>query len=312
MGVIAPLLAVLVRAGLTRVAVSPDAYFELAWITERFFPELTLTSCSDAFSSDAEVLWLDTISSAWPSLPAERGSTQLVVVDTTCVEPTSDHVARWLEAGERLDVPLVLVRSHVKLDCFGLELSRLGSAIVVAPGDDDARITTLAQHLREAVSLFGTTFTIASLYPWLGDPEFARLTRARTEGIRDSTARLAAALADSPTGYAVLPRAHGLAVLLRLARHGESVDTPLGTSSTPPSSLARRIADSCVERGLPAVAAGSFGLDQIAVTDFTDLRDGRHYIRLCGADVGGTFEGGPEKMIADVVRAIITEHEAAG
>ena len=294
MGAIAAVAATLARRDWATVEISPDPYFEVPWLVRRLHPSLTLAE-TPVFGAGAAVVWLDTISSAWPELPSQRGSAQLLVIDTTCLEPDSPRIAAWLARADELGLTTILVRSHIKLDCFGHEIGRLGSTIVVAPTLDPSGVDALASDIREAVSLLGVTVEPARIYPWLGDPAFLDLARWRTEAIRESTRRLAGELGRrlrDRDDVTVLPRAHETAVLVRL---------PPGTTATEPS-LARRVADLCERSGLPVVAAGSFGLDRIAVTDYADLRDGHHYLRVCGSDVADTVDS----AVAEAIEGALT------
>ena len=293
MGAISAVTATLARHGWTTIEISPDPYFEVPWLVSRLHPSLSVTE-TPTFGDGAAVVWLDTISSTWPELPHQRGSAHLLVIDTSCLEPDSPHVAAWLARADELSLPTVLVRSHIKLDCFGQEVGRLGSVIVVAPSDDPTGVDVLARDIREAVSLLGATVEPARLYPWLGDPEFLELARWRTEAIRASTRRLGDELSRRLGGrddMAVLARAHETSVLVRL---------PPGTAESEPS-ISRRVADLCERSDLPVAAAGSFGLDRIAVTDFIDLRDGRHYLRVCGSDVPPNVEYAVAEAIVEVL-----------
>jgi len=61
----------------------------------------------------------------------------LIVFDTTCLSAGSARARRVLRWAAFVDTPIVLVRSHTKLDSLGLEYGRLGSAVLLAPAQTD-------------------------------------------------------------------------------------------------------------------------------------------------------------------------------
>jgi hypothetical protein len=282
MSAIGAALLVMSGAGCRRISIGPMAYFETHLLCRRFFPHLEIETNQSRLSSDAHVLWLDTSSTQDPELPASSRTARYLVVDTTCVEGDSPLVDGWLRESERLGCVLLLIRSHLKLDTFGLELGKLGSIVVVGPDHDDRDIEQLLLGLRRACSGFGLGFELPHLYPWLGTPEFFELSRLRTEGIRMTTEAVAcevdAARLAGDEFEVILPE-HRLFFLIRTGipfRDEEAAKQ---------ADLPRAIASRCARAGLPVFAGSSFGLDRLALLDFVNIHDGLHYLRVSGADV---------------------------
>ena len=208
-------------------------------------------------------------------------------------------IGGWLAAARQLDVPCLLVRSHLKLDSFGLELGRLGSIILVAPSGDAAAIGSLRRELVRARANFGLGFDVTHLYPWLGAPEFVALSRARTAAIRTCTDAIASAVEDGLSTSDPVTVTRTPHDLFFLVSTGITFDDPEASIC---AELSHSIAARCAADGSAAVAGGSFGLDLVGLTDFVNIHDGLHYLRVSGADI-------PLELVASMgfhIRSAIT------
>ena len=290
MSAIAALYSVFSRRAWKQVQFSPIPYFESNLLAKRFFENITFDQANDQFTSDRDVLWLDTSSLIWPKFPEQAGSIRLIVVDTTLVEPDSVHTTQWIHESAHLKCPLVLVRSHMKLDSFGLEVGRLGSIVVIAPDNNSDETEELIKELLQARSGFGTGFNLINLYPWLGNQEFADLTRLRTIAIRRVTQLLYSALIDirrSGDRYEVLPsKSHSIFLVIQTNIDvGSGGNRQDGLNPFQGFALSLSIAEYCSRTHLPMIAAGSLGLDRITVNDFVNFNNGLHEVRVAGADI---------------------------
>jgi hypothetical protein len=120
----------------------------------------------------------------------------LVVFDTTCFSSGSGRIRRVLRWARRWEIPVVLVRSHTKLDSLGLEYGRLGSAVFIA---GEARMAaakrklleSLASEMRDAVRLFGGAALPAHFPPYVGRRAYRVLTDKRVAAILRNSRRMA-------------------------------------------------------------------------------------------------------------------------
>ena len=201
----------------------------------------------------------------------------LVLFDTTCLASTSGRIRRVLDWAAMCGLPLVLVRSHTKLDSLGVEYGRLGSAVLVAPGAArPGLLCRLGEEMRNAVRLFGSAAIPAHLPPFAGSEAHAKLSAARVAGILRNTRFLARRLARAcPTGL-VKTFAHGLYLTL-----GPTLPWEPEEAQAAAASLVGHIR----ARSLPVRHAGSFGFDFVAAEHFTDARTERNLVRLSLADL---------------------------
>lgn len=287
----AVLLASAQIVGKADILVLPGSYGETLELVRGFIPQLRIETLKlpldEAFAagSTPRILLLDSCSLAGAfeaALRCDGSGLDLLVFDTTCFAGRSGRIRRVLRWARRCGLPLVLVRSHNKLDSLGAEYGRLGSAFFVDGHEHRSRAggaewTRLASETRNAVRLLGGAALPAHFPPFAGSAAYWALTKRRVAAILRngrSTARyFAAAL---PTLSAELHFAHGLYVTLRGKR-------PLDEAA------ARQAAEdmSCELRGqgFPIRHAGSFGFDFAATEWFHDATTDQYSVRVAVPDL---------------------------
>jgi hypothetical protein len=267
-----------------------DAYFETLLFAARHLRTLRLSHDAPA---DANIVHLDSISCDAPVLP---DGAAWVLLDTTCWDEGSPRVAALVEACVAARTPLLLVRSHLKLDCLGSEYARLGSLAVVLPPRPETATVRAVRRLRaraiEWLALTGGGLEPHARWPLADDPEARALNAARNEAIFAAHARAAAQLvgACSPTG--VTAPHHRCFLILRPVLDGKwQVAQYL-------AELRAALADA----GVDARAAPSFGYDFTALTQL-DAPRGPSAIRLALGDL-------PDDEVDRLCRAVIATSEA--
>ena len=102
----------------------------------------------------------------------------LCIFDTTCFYGGSSRVRRALQRARREGVPIVMVRSHTKLDSLGAEYGRLGSTTFVRYRNNGIlvlfRLEKLPEEVRNAVRLLGGAALPAHFPPYVGNKLTAR------------------------------------------------------------------------------------------------------------------------------------------
>lgn len=219
----------------------------------------------------------------------------LVVFDTTCFSSGSGRIGRVLRWAQRCALPIVLVRSHTKLDSLGLEYGRLGSAVFIgakAPVRTQAQelLRNLAIETRHAVRLFGGAALPAHFSPFVGTSSYRALTDSRVAAILRNSRRTAGyfarefALSSAPAHFA-----HGLYLTLVPQR-------PIDEDQA--RRLAAELSADLSSAGMPLRHAGSFGFDFGATEWFHDTASDRYLVRIAVPDLPTLLWNGVARAIA--------------
>jgi hypothetical protein len=241
-----------------RLLVPPDLYFE----TRKLLPRLQqlLPSGLEDELNVGDLYYLDSVTDAdhfsdFARRPIEL--LQLVLFDTTCYDAGSPRIARAIERCAEARVPLLLLRSHMKLDQLGCEHARLGSAVLWLPPRPSRTLVKLARALRlaifEELTLAGAMATPASFWPLEG-AKLRELTARRVERMVAAQKRAAAGLRER--GVEIVEPHHGCFLWL--------------FPRTRPLFAAHELRRDLVSRlraaGIDAATASSFGYDFTALT----------------------------------------------
>lgn len=216
------------------------------------------------------------------ALQCDDPDIDLLIFDTTCFSGGSSRIRRVLRWARRCGFPLVLVRSHTKLDSLGAEYGRLGSAVFIHWGRDDSRMATtrveqLATEARDAIRLLGNAALPAHFPPFVGAAAYRRLTQRRIAAILRNGRRAARHLSPALAGHPVqLGYVHGLYITLG-SKH------PLDESAARQAAAA--MSEDLSETGFPIRHAGSFGFDFAATEWFHHSSTDRYSVRVAVPDL---------------------------
>lgn len=259
-----------------------DCYSETRELFRAFYPDLRVATAAEAHSITADprparLLWLDSsVRSGYDrALLAIRPGTALVVLDATCFWRGSGKILRAVRGALRSGVPIALVRSHAKLDCFGTEYGRLGSVVLIAPPSARSRIGALATRVREAVRLFGAAPVLAHFPPFERAPDFQACCVLRTAAIVRSTRRMARVIGARCPSAGLKTFQHGLYLTIAAGAAASADDV---------KTAAADVATGLAAQSLPARHAGSFGFDFVAIEGGASP-DGGRSLRICGGDI---------------------------
>ncbi len=278
--------------------VIPDGvYHETRWFFS-CLPHRNLRICERPPRGQSMVVaYLDS-STERPRESAARAATEraldaadLAIIDTTCWDLSSPRLAQLLERLVSAGKTCILVRSHLKLDCLGIDYARLGSLVLVAPTPDspaEAQVRDTMFHvLRNLVTYYGGYADISQLYPFYRSAEFQAASDRRSAALRHTCAALYQALSDelADTGYPVTLERFGHDLFFYIRTAAEILDIP--DCKTVAAGL-RRV-------GAPARVAASFGFDFAAIQSFAS--QGTTALRIAPGDL-------PAERIPRAARAI--------
>jgi hypothetical protein len=277
--------------GKADIVVLAGTYGETLELIESLVPHLRLVTArlplDEAFDAAASprFLLLDSCAPARAfeaALRCDGSGLDLLIFDTTCFAGRSGHIRRVLKWAARWDIPVVLVRSHNKLDSLGVEYGRLGSAVFVHWSRKDLKAgqllsESLATETRNAVRLLGGAALPAHFPPFVGSEAYWALTKRRVAAILRNgrhTARYFAAELASLS--AELHFTHGLYVTLRGRRALDEA-----TARQAADDMSRDLSG----KGFPIRHAGSFGFDFAATEWFHDATTDRYSVRVAVPDL---------------------------
>jgi hypothetical protein len=212
-----------------------------------------------------------------------------VIFDTSCFAASSGRIGAIARAVTEPGLPLILVRSHTKLDCFGLDYGRLGSVVVVN-GGETSHVLNLS--IGEFIRLTGSAALPLHFPPFAKGERFQQLTRERTASIMRATRTIERRLMDR--GHSVRRFAHGLYF---------ACFPPHAANQNAAGEAAQRLASCLVEDRVPARHAGSFGFDFMTADWFEDPVSAQFGVRIACGDLPAAKVGAAAQVIINWLEA---------
>ena len=242
------------------------------------------------------ILWLDSLPCGESATKLHDGAqaADLVICDTTALPAQSGRIRRFLQWVREARSPVVLVRSHTKLDTLGIEYGRLGSVVFLTfpeiPLAKLARWRSIARSAPNIVRLLGVAALPSQFCPYADGPTYWRLSSQRSASILHNGRLVARILAQQLGQSAVRQYGHGAFAAVLPPRPGGESEVV---------AEAAQLAEALSDAGLPVRHAGSFGFDFVALDGFFDTAVERHLLRVAAADLPATVSA----RIADGIGA---------
>jgi hypothetical protein len=286
MAAISALLLAIANGETSTVVHLPGCYKETIELAASYAGLRTIPLEQDDSGNGAQgnrkILWLDVTPFGQSAGHLHRcaQSADLIVFDTTAFSAQSLRIPRFLSWARKARSPVVLVRSHTKLDSLGIEYGRLGSTMFLAfpevPLAKLARWRKTASRTRDLIRLLGSAALPAHFCPFIGSPAYWQLSSRRSATMLRNDRLLVRTLMQKLGGAAVRRYAHGMFAALV---------APSFWSETEAAGEADQLAAALAGRGLPVRHAGSFGFDFVAVEGFFDTGANQRLLRVAMADL---------------------------
>jgi hypothetical protein len=276
--------------GQAEIQVLPGSYGETMELIEHYARHLRLVTLNGllketvAPGDSPRILLLDSYVSAAAFADVLRGGRtfDLLVFDTTCFSSGSGRIRRVLGWARQWKIPVVMVRSHTKLDSLGAEYGRLGSAVFLHwskgnPYMSRSKFKELIVETKNAIRLFGGAALPAHFPPYIGTASYRSLTNRRVAAALRNGRRAARYFASKLGGLTTeLHFAHGLYVTLGSTR-------PLDEAAA--RRAAAQMSDDLCRSGFPVSHAGSFGFDFAATEWFHNSTTDQYSVRITVSDL---------------------------
>lgn len=264
----------------TSLLMHKDSYFETIKYIKNYCQSLRLIDLNENTSFDNNVLYIDSISANNPfsTLRSKSFSNLLaVILDTTCYEVGSDFIKDIVSKCILEQVPCIMLRSHIKLDSFALEYSRLGSIVfALAPqlkSSSIAFIKNLIFHITSLIAMTGTNFSPHALFPLACSKQLKLLNKMRISCIRHNNRYAVQQIQKSlkkSTTWQIQDYHHDLFFTIKISH-----DCPKILQE-----YINKYKFFLEEAGLYVRNAPSFGFDYIALDTFIDMMSGDQVIRV--------------------------------
>jgi hypothetical protein len=274
------------------ISLRPDCYPETRELMTLCGRRFGFAPVFEAEPRRRRMVFLDSGVPAHFRVPDLNGC-DLLIFDTTCFATSSGRVRAAVSRARAAHIPIIMLRSHTKLDSLGIEYGRLGSVVVIVPPGVPAERRGLAERLaaamQTAVRLFGAAAVPEHLPPFAAEPEWRALYRDRVALVIRNNRLAARALAASLRGRAKV----------RCYQHGLFLTLDLGVawSEAEARDQAEQLADALRDTALPVRHAGSFGFDFVVVDGYPAAEDNRFVLRIGFGDL-------PDETAARVTEGI--------
>jgi hypothetical protein len=276
--------------GKADILVLPGAYGETQEFIEGYADRLRIITLNHPLeegagrrSASSRIMLLDSSASASAfdaGLHCMNAGPDLLIFDTTCFSIGAGRIRRVLGLARELAIPLVMVRSHTKLDSLGAEYGRLGSVTFVdweknVPGG--SKLKEIPAETRNAVRLLGGAAVPAHFPPYIGTALYRELTNKRIAAILRNSRRASRYFATALSGLtAELHFVHGLYV---------TVSSEQALDEATARQAAAEMSTDLARAGLPIQHAGSFGFDFAAAEWFRNPTTHRYSVRIAVPDL---------------------------
>lgn len=256
------------------VCLSKDGYFEIDSLVSNLSSMYKKLYFQENMQDSYDIAILDSSCTVLPSNENLKLG-KVIIIDTTCWEPGNPFFKNLLSELQDFKGIIILARSHIKLDCFGIEFNRLGSAVILSSDtQNEKKLKELEDIFRALNGNIGLNLGIEDHYFWLNKKKFHELCRSRTEAIRKSVRKIDKNLSSNiDFDFEIIKPQHELFLFAKF----------LKSKPTDPIAFKEKIRETCSlanQKGISIVPAGSFALCCTTINGFKGINDNEVYIRI--------------------------------
>ena len=205
---------------------------------------------------------------------------KIIIIDTTCWATSDPIIFNLLEGLKNYSGLIILVRSHIKLDCFGLEINRLGSIVILTNNNLLNIDNKFKDACHETACNIGCNFNIEDCYPWLFHKKFHELSKIRTNRIKYYTNKIYKKIINEKNiDFPISKGQHDLFIMAKFNRTPKSVIKKFKFGN-PVVRYARQLCAIAKKMGLPLVPSSSFGLCYSSFDGHLNRNGTEAYLRL--------------------------------
>lgn len=268
------------------LCIASDAFFETQSFLRLFARNVEVRDSLDVRGTPY-ILFLDSIGRKTHSamLYGAAYAPHAVVFDTTAYDRRDTRIVDVVGFCRERRIPVFLVRSHTKLDTFGIELGRLGSIVGVG---NDSVMRSASDH----IALAGQNFEPRNVMPLMNWPEAKELSSQRVKALVRSGQESAAA-ARRVLGRRVRTFHHDLFFVVDLDA-GEATDE-----------LAAALAERLDQPEHPVRAASSFGQDFFSIDQMRERGARYPALRVAAGDVPRSVASRFGERLAEEIRRLL-------
>ena len=266
MASISVLFMILKKYNYNRIVFSNLPYFESYDFAEKLFSQENIKEFKNLTEKSIDVLYICSASPTFLSIDYTKINTKCIVFDSSCVDCSSDYIKQLVNYCCKNNIKLFLVRSHMKLDCFGLEINRLGSLVFLNCDKN------FIDGCNELSIYFGNKAPLKDIYLWFGEQKFFEITTKNINKVLKLTqysSNLLTKLLDS-NKFEVINFDNGIYFVIKLKKRVDNLDK-----------LNRDTTTYCKKFDLPIITTASFYLEQVGFDNFSRRLDNNNqFLRI--------------------------------
>jgi len=262
----------------TSLHYAKDGYFEVNDMFTRYLNLYNVSYFSEENQRQPDIVILDSTTAIVDKI--QWINAKIIIIDTTCWATTDPIINNLLGHLKDYSGLILLVRSHIKLDCFGLEINRLGSIVILVNTSLSNDMHQFKDACHETTCNIGCNFNIEDCYPWLFYKKFHELCKMRTNRIKYYTNKICDRLIkEKDIDFPVYKGQHDLFIMAKFTRIPKSFNKKFKFGN-PVMRYARQVCEIAKKIGLPVVPSSSFGLCYSSFDGYLNRAGTEAYLRL--------------------------------